>query len=165
MSLYDILMSLSTTHSRLYLLCHMRKIVFIIPPAVELLDLAGPMQVFSEASFYGFELQLEFYSIQPETASSVGLPFGKLQAYSKAALQAGDFIFIPGVRFESLKVLISWEKAFFHWLRDTAQCCLFSGRSGITKQPGLHHPLAKSGCASETISKSKGSKRCTICKK
>ncbi|GAB2657274.1 GlxA family transcriptional regulator [Flavihumibacter cheonanensis] len=99
----------------------MKKIAFIIPPAVELLDLAGPMQVFSEASFYGFEVQLEFYSIQPDTASSVGLPFGKLQPYSKAALQAGDFIIIPGVRFESLKVLISWEKAFFHWLRDTTQ--------------------------------------------
>jgi putative intracellular protease/amidase len=47
----------------------MRKIVFIIPPAVELLDLAGPMQVFSEANFHGLKVQLEYYSIQPNTAS------------------------------------------------------------------------------------------------
>lgn len=99
----------------------MRKIVFIIPPAVELLDLAGPMQVFSEANFHGFDVQLEYYSIQPNTASSVGLPFGKLQLYNKAKLQPGDFIFIPGVRFESIKAIISWEKAFFHWLQEAAQ--------------------------------------------
>lgn len=39
----------------------MKKLAFIIPPNVELLDLAGPVQVFTEAKFYGFEADLEFY--------------------------------------------------------------------------------------------------------
>ena len=39
----------------------MKKLAFIIPPTVELLDLAGPEQVFTEARFYGFEAGIEFY--------------------------------------------------------------------------------------------------------
>lgn len=41
----------------------MRTIAFIIPPTVELLDLAGPVQVFTEAKFYGFDLLLNDMSV------------------------------------------------------------------------------------------------------
>ena len=37
----------------------MKKMVFIIPPTVELLDLSGPAQVFTEAKEYGMELEME----------------------------------------------------------------------------------------------------------
>jgi len=43
----------------------MKKIAFIIPPTVEILDLAGPLQVFTEAQFYGFDIQLEYYTYSP----------------------------------------------------------------------------------------------------
>lgn len=99
----------------------MRKIVFVIPPSVELLDLAGPIQVFTEAKFYGFNIDLEFYSFQSNTISAVGLPFGKMKNYTKAKLQEGDFIFIPGVHFESLERHISTEKAFFKWLSASSE--------------------------------------------
>ena len=55
----------------------MKKIAFIIPPTVELLDLAGPVQVFTEAKFYGFEIDLEFYVFQNNPICTSGLGFGK----------------------------------------------------------------------------------------
>jgi transcriptional regulator GlxA family with amidase domain len=99
----------------------MKKIVFVIPPSVELLDLAGPVQVFTEAKFYGFDIDIEFYSFQTNMVSAVGLPFGKIENYKKAKLKEGDFIFIPGIHFESLERQISTEKVFFKWLADCSK--------------------------------------------
>ena len=48
----------------------MKKMAFIIPPTVELLDLAGPVQVFTEAKFNGFEIALEFYQFQETPVST-----------------------------------------------------------------------------------------------
>jgi transcriptional regulator GlxA family with amidase domain len=94
----------------------MRKIIFVIPPSVELLDLAGPVQVFTEAKHAGFDIVIEFYSVQPDIISAAGLPFGHLENYQKAKLQEGDFIFIPGIHFESLERHVTNEKAFLEWL-------------------------------------------------
>ena len=47
----------------------MKKLAFIIPPNVEILDLAGPLQVFTEAKFQGYELSLEFYTYQDDIIS------------------------------------------------------------------------------------------------
>lgn len=97
----------------------MKKIVFIIPPTVELLDLAGPVQVFTEAKFYGFELEIEFYRYQEEPVSTSGLGFGKLAHFREAALAEGDFVFIPGmdqnyVRSTAFKA----EAELFNWLQE-----------------------------------------------
>lgn len=75
----------------------MRKIAFIVPPSVELLDLAGPAQVFTEAKFYGFEVDLEFYSYKEEIISTSGVSFGKVKHYTEADLKAGDYLFFPGM--------------------------------------------------------------------
>jgi len=98
------------------------KIAFIIPPTVELLDLAGPVQVFTEAKFYGFELDMEFYRYQDKPVSTSGLGLGKLQHYKQARLKEGDFVFFPGmdqnyVRSDSFKA----EKEFFTWLQACAE--------------------------------------------
>ena len=75
----------------------MKKIAFIVPPAVELLDLAGPVQVFTEAKFYGFDIDIEFYAYQQETISTAGLAFGEIASYKNAQLKEGDFLFVPGM--------------------------------------------------------------------
>ncbi|MDP4262793.1 MAG: DJ-1/PfpI family protein [Bacteroidota bacterium] len=99
----------------------MKKIAFIIPPSVELLDLAGPVQVFTEAQFHGFEITIEFYSFHSTTVSAAGLPFGKIENYRQAVLKEGDFLFIPGVNFESLEKHLKTEKAFFEWLAGCSE--------------------------------------------
>jgi transcriptional regulator GlxA family with amidase domain len=98
------------------------KIAFIIPPTVELLDLAGPVQVFTEAKFYGFKLDMEFYRYQDKPVSTSGLGMGKLNHFKKAKLTEGDVVFFPGmdqnyVRSQSFKA----ETVFFNWLKSCAE--------------------------------------------
>jgi transcriptional regulator GlxA family with amidase domain len=94
------------------------KVAFIIPPTVELLDLAGPVQVFTEAKFQGLELDMEFFLYKKNPVSTSGLIFGKIPGFQKARLGVGDMVFIPGmdqpyVQSSSFRN----EKKFFQWLR------------------------------------------------
>ncbi|WP_416865847.1 MAG: GlxA family transcriptional regulator [Imperialibacter sp.] len=97
----------------------MNKIAFIIPPTVELLDLAGPVQVFTEAKFYGFALDLEFFIYQHDPVCTSGLGFGKVAHYSEAQLAEGDYVFMPGMD-QNYVVSDSFgsETAFFRWLKE-----------------------------------------------
>lgn len=100
----------------------MQKVAFIIPPAVELLDLAGPVQVFTEAKFYGFEIEMEFYQYSEEPVSTAGLGFGKIENYKKAKLKGGDFVFVPGMDNDYINSIpFKAERAFFNWLKECSE--------------------------------------------
>ncbi|CAN5119933.1 GlxA family transcriptional regulator [soil metagenome] len=97
------------------------KLAFIVPPQVELLDLAGPVQAFVEAKTYGFDASIEFYSYRSENISTAGVAFGKIKNYEEADLKEGDFLFIPGmdngyIHSEEFKA----EKSFFKWIQRCA---------------------------------------------
>ncbi|HEY6505757.1 MAG TPA: DJ-1/PfpI family protein [Chitinophagaceae bacterium] len=97
----------------------MKKIAFIIPPQVELLDLAGPVQVFTEAKFYGFQAEMEFYVYQEGPVSTSGLGFGEVKHFKEARLQEGDFVFVPGMNFEYVNSLsFKAEREYFKWLKE-----------------------------------------------
>lgn len=97
----------------------MKKIAFIIPPFVELLDLAGPVQVFTEAKFYGFDAKLEFYSYHKDIVCSSDLAFGKIASYKEADLNEGDFVFIPGMDHSYVTSFdFKVEKDFFKWVKE-----------------------------------------------
>jgi len=97
----------------------MQKVAFIIPPTVELLDLAGPVQVFTEAKFYGMEIEIEFYQYREEPVSTAGLGFGKLKHFKEAKLKEGDFVFVPGMDNEYVKsIAFGAESDFFKWLKE-----------------------------------------------
>lgn len=94
---------------------------FIIPPTVELLDLAGPVQVFTEARFIGFEIDIEFYQYQEMPVSTSGLGFGKIADFRDANLKEGDFVFVPGMHDEYVRsISFKAERAFFNWLKECA---------------------------------------------
>ncbi len=96
----------------------MKKFAFIIPPFVEILDLAGPLQVFTEAKFQGYELSLEFYSYQDEITSTSGLPFINIKNYKEAELGEGDYIFMPGMDDKYVRSIpFKAERNFFNWLK------------------------------------------------
>jgi transcriptional regulator GlxA family with amidase domain len=100
----------------------MRKIAFIIPPTVELLDLAGPVQVFTEAKFHGFQVDIEFYLYRKGPVSTSGLVFGNVPHYSKSRLKEGDFVFIPGMDQEYIRSSsFKNEHKFFSWLQESVQ--------------------------------------------
>jgi transcriptional regulator GlxA family with amidase domain len=99
----------------------MKKIAFIIPPSVEILDLAGPLQVFTEAQFYDFEVAIEFYAYTPETISNSGLAFANVAPYTEAQLKEGDYIFMPGMGFDYVdSMAFRAERDFFQWLKEQA---------------------------------------------
>jgi hypothetical protein len=75
----------------------MRTLAFIIPPNVELLDLAGPVQVFKKAKSYGFKADIQFYTYIDDPASTSGLGFNKISNFKEARLTDGDYIFVPGL--------------------------------------------------------------------
>ena len=97
----------------------MQKVAFIIPPTVELLDLAGPVQVFTEAKFYGFEIDIEFYQYSEEPISTAGLGFGPVADFKMAKLKEGDFVFLPGMNNEYVNSIpLKAEREFFNWLKE-----------------------------------------------
>ncbi len=100
----------------------MQTLAFIIPPNVELLDLAGPVQVFSEAKFYGFDADIQFYQFQDSPVSTAGLGFGELLNYKDAELKEGDYVFVPGMNFEYVNsISFRAESGFFKWLNDCSK--------------------------------------------
>lgn len=99
----------------------MKKVAFIIPPTVELLDLAGPAQVFTEARFYGFEIDLEFYVFRDKPICTSGLGFGMIANYSEARLTEGDLVFVPGMDQNYIRsAAFRKETKFFDWLKQCA---------------------------------------------
>lgn len=95
--------------------------VFIIPPTVELLDLAGPVQVFTEAKFYGLDIALEYYQFREAPVSTAGLGFAPLPHYREASLKEGDFVFVPGMSYDYYtSTSFKAERAFFDWLKECA---------------------------------------------
>lgn len=96
----------------------MKKIAFVIPPTVELLDLAGPVQVFTEARFYGFEIDIEFYVFQRNPICTSGLGFGEIANFSDAELKEGDFVLVPGMDQNYVRsAAFRNEAKFFEWLK------------------------------------------------
>src|SRR5690349_1557765 len=99
----------------------MLKVAFVVPPHVELLDLAGPAQAFTEAKTYGLEASIEFYGYQHENTSTSGVAFGGIKNYQEANLKAGDFVFVPGTDHGYIQSAeFRAEQNFFKWLARCA---------------------------------------------
>ena len=100
----------------------MSKILFVIPPLVHLLDINGPAHIFYEAKEFGQTFDIHFITLnqQDEIKSSAGLFFSKLESFQDFQLQKGDYIFIPGIKFEKLtdQNFIKKCQPFFAWLNQ-----------------------------------------------
>ncbi len=111
----------------------MQKVAFIIPPTVELLDLSGPAQVFTEAIGLGMEMEMEFYLYSEDPVSTAGLGFGKLENFKNARLKEGDFVIVPGMDNDYVNSFsFKAEREFFLWLKACADqritiCSVCSG--------------------------------------
>jgi transcriptional regulator GlxA family with amidase domain len=70
------------------------KIVFLIMPQVNLLDLGCISQIFLGAQLAGFNCELEFCTTESDIISSVQLPLGKIKNFTRAILKNGDYIIV-----------------------------------------------------------------------
>ncbi|WP_259404650.1 GlxA family transcriptional regulator [Hymenobacter sp. HSC-4F20] len=95
-------------------------LLFVVPPAVHLLDLTGPVQVFYEAATYGQPYRLTFCSYQSVVSSAAGLGLGPLVPFAEVPLVPGDVIFLPGLAMEYLRSEAFRQEgtAFFGWLQE-----------------------------------------------
>jgi len=112
----------------------MQKIAFIIPPTVELLDLSGPAQVFTEAKVHGMEIDMEFYQYsETPVISTSGLGLETLENYKKANLKEGDYVIVPGMDNAYVNsIQFKAEREFFNWLKECSErglivCSICSG--------------------------------------
>lgn len=75
-------------------------IAFLLFPKVHLQDLAGPAQVFYEASEPGtVQFKISYVSTDPEVMSAQGLPLAPLNPPESIVLHRGDLVCIPGFSF------------------------------------------------------------------
>jgi transcriptional regulator GlxA family with amidase domain len=70
------------------------RVVFLLLPRVELLDLAGPAQVFAEAAALGADYRLVYCASAPALRSQQGLQLGGLQPLPEP--EPEDLIVVPG---------------------------------------------------------------------
>ncbi len=94
------------------------KIVFLILPEMQLLDLAGADQVFYEAKCYGSDLEIEYCSFENSVQTSTLLPISKVKDFQEITFNAGDYLIIPGAE---TSYLLSEEfrlkSELFEWLK------------------------------------------------
>jgi transcriptional regulator GlxA family with amidase domain len=77
------------------------RVVFVLVPRVHLLDLAGPVQVFSTARDYGCGYELSYLAEQEDVPTAQGLT---VRADTKwPALDPADLVVVPGWRSPTLR--------------------------------------------------------------
>jgi len=99
----------------------MQKVAFIIPPTVWIyLGPAGPVQVFTEAKFYGSSKDIEFYHFRDKPVSTAGFRVEKIKNYGWKPKLNGRGIFVSCFQYcilITLAVLLfkALKKEFFKW--------------------------------------------------
>lgn len=118
-------------------------LVFIVPPAVQLLDLTGPIQVYYEAATYGQPYRLSYCSFRDTIGSAAGLGVGPLLPFREVALVPGDMVFLPGAEMDYLRSPTFRQEGatFFAWLREQhgrgVRLCAVCTGAFILAQAGL----------------------------
>jgi transcriptional regulator GlxA family with amidase domain len=94
------------------------KIVFLILPEIQLLDLAGADQVFHEARCYGSDIEIDYCAFEDTIKTSTLLPIGKVKGLHEITFKAGDYLIIPGAETRYLlSEEFSAKIAVFEWLK------------------------------------------------
>jgi transcriptional regulator GlxA family with amidase domain len=89
-----------------------QRVIFVVLPFVEILDLAGPVQVFHEANRCGAAYTVLACSIQPKVKTDQGLWISDLEPLPDP--EAEDLVLVPGFRMASLDPV---EPEVLAWLR------------------------------------------------
>lgn len=98
---------------------------FLIPPEVQLLDIAGPIHLFYEANEYGAQFENHYLSLNSgiEEVSSAGITLGRLEPFWNFTLGPYDLLFIPGLESHLFfaEDFRSKNQHFFRWLHEQFQ--------------------------------------------
>lgn len=96
------------------------RVVVVVLPEVNLLDLSGPVQVFDGAAQRGAESRVEFVAEAPEATSAQGLRLAALHPLPN--VEPGDLVLVPGPRLRPptpTAPLVS--EVVVRWLREAGE--------------------------------------------
>jgi transcriptional regulator GlxA family with amidase domain len=94
-----------------------QRVIFLLLPEVNLLDLGGPAQVFDVANHFGASYEILFCASTPNIKTAQGLTLGTLEP--PPIPQADDLVIIPGPRLEPPVPGRAWIlPAALAWLRE-----------------------------------------------
>lgn len=98
---------------------------FLVPPEVQLLDMAGPAHLFYEANEYGAQIETHYLSLNTSNKeiSSARVSLGNLEGFENFTLGIHDLLFIPGLEshlFFDEKFGLQNQR-FFQWLQKQNQ--------------------------------------------
>lgn len=118
------------------------KIVFLIMPQVNLLDLGCISQVFLGAQLAGLHCELEFCSTEHNIYSSVQLPLGQTNLYSKISLSKGDYLIVISSFYQYvLSDKFQPEQKLLQWLNENYEkgvtICSLCNSSLLLAKAGL----------------------------
>jgi transcriptional regulator GlxA family with amidase domain len=86
-----------------------RRAIFAVFPGCEILDLAGPVQVFHEATALGARYALSYHAATPTIQTAQGLELGGLEALPDVG--PGERVIVPGFPVADFRVppkLVTW---------------------------------------------------------
>lgn len=91
----------------------MQRVIFVLCPDVEILDLAGPVQVFHEANRCGGDYRVLACATRPKLRTDQGIWLSDLEPLPEP--RADDLVMVPGFRMASLGEV---EPGVLGWLRE-----------------------------------------------
>ena len=78
------------------------RIFFYLNSGTHILDLAGAVQAFHEATNYGIEYEINYVSDNPNQKSSANLGFSNLTVFSDIDIKREDILIVAGFRVSHL---------------------------------------------------------------
>ena len=105
------------------------RVVVLVLPAVNLLDLGGPVQVFDAAARLGAGYRMEFAADLPEMVAAQGLRLAGLQPLPP--VRPGDLVLVPGPRLHEPQpgaplvsaAVVDWVRTSYHGGARIASVC------------------------------------------
>lgn len=92
----------------------MQRVTFVVLPGVDLLDLAGPVEVFHTASGLGGDYDVRIAGPQPAVRARQGIHLAEVQPLPDA-VGDGDLVIVPGMSIDSARQA---PASVHRWLRD-----------------------------------------------
>jgi transcriptional regulator GlxA family with amidase domain len=89
-----------------------QRVIFLLLPRLEILDLAGPFQAFSEASRVGGDYEVLSCALQPRVVTDQGLWISDLAPLQETG--PGDLVIVPG---GPMDAMLKVEESALSWLR------------------------------------------------
>lgn len=91
------------------------RVIFFITADVHILDLAGALQAFYEAAYYGHPYDIVYISDRVDQVCSARLQLAGLKDYTTVAVSRADILIIPGFDLRQMKEPV--DGALTAWLR------------------------------------------------